>query len=457
MTTSYGKTAAISVLTPVGGFRKGWNLVQGCGMRHTLVYQFETELVAKAVESAWTEIDSDHDEVYITFGEIPGMWKNKNSRLRLSYGFNADGQYAFDKALICAFDTLSKTAISLLGQYSTHAEKDKLNISVLYNDEMRNKLMNAIKDQTMFHEDGVMGEYEWTERVENSDCHLTTRTPDCERNGGFSDIAGFDELKEKLQDEVIWPLNHKSLVTKYRITMPNGMLLYGPPGCGKSFFAKKFAEESGFNFMFVSPSEIGGIFIHESQKKLAELFEEATRKAPCIICFDEIDAMVPRRSSTPGIEYQNTEVNEFLVRMNNCGEKGIFVIGTTNAKELIDPAALRAGRLDYHVEIPLPCREQRVRLFETSMKGRPSLTIDWNRLAEASEGLTAADIAFIVNRSALASAKKGIEISTEILLKFTVEKVDEHTGNDIIEGTETEPVEGPFPVLSQPKKRTIMS
>ena len=130
-----------------------------------------------------------------------------------------------------------------------------------------------------------------------------------ERSGGVADVAGMEALQSRLMGEVVWPLTNRVKAARYRITPPNGMLLYGPPGCGKTFFAQKFAEETGFSFKVVHPADIGGVVIHQTQGKVAELFEEARNEAPCIICFDEIDAMVPRRTSTPGIEYQNTEVN----------------------------------------------------------------------------------------------------------------------------------------------------
>lgn len=143
--------------------------------------------------------------------------------------------------------------------------------------------------------------------------------------------------------------------------------------------------------------------------------EEARSQAPCIICFDEIDAMIPRRTTTPGMEYQNTEVNEFLVQMSSCGEGGVFVIGTTNNIDLIDPAALRSGRLDYHVEIPKPGLEQRKSLLKISLSDRPCGSIDIDLISEMTTGMTAADICLIVNKSAIHAAKANAEITTDFL------------------------------------------
>ena len=124
----------------------------------------------------------------------------------------------------------------------------------------------------------------------------------------------------------------------------------------------------------------------------------------------------PAGHRPPGLEYQNTEVNEFLAQMNNCGEKGIFIIGTTNNKDLIDPAVLRTGRLDYHVEIPKPDRIQRVELFRVCLQNRPMESdIDLESLAMSTDGFTASDIAFVVNKAALSAAKADLLISTDIV------------------------------------------
>lgn len=389
--TPYGNTMGIAALPAAGAFSSGWNLVGISGTEYTLVYQFETVLRAGDVENIWNRGVIDYS-VSMTFGEIDGMWRNKNNRLRLYCRFISQTQEGFNDALIMSFDILSKSVLSMWDNYVNRTNCERMPNQDRYSENKRIKFMEMVKGPD------------------------TILQPIAKVKGGFADVAGFDELKHRLSDEVIWPLKNKAKAAKYRITPPSGMLLYGPPGCGKTFFAQKFAEETGFSFKLILPSDIGGMIIHETQKKVAELFEEAQRKAPCIICFDEIDAMVPRRTSTPGLEYQNTEVNEFLAQMNNCGEKGIFIIGTTNNKDLIDPAALRTGRLDYHVEISKPDRIQRVELFRVCLQNRPMESdVDFESLAMSTDGFTASDIAFVVNKSALAAAKCNLLISTDIV------------------------------------------
>ena len=190
------------------------------------------------------------------------------------------------------------------------------------------------------------------------------------KGNGFKDIAGMDQLKQMLTQKVIFILKDKEKAERYRLLPPNGMLFYGPPGCGKSFFAEKFAEETGFNFMLVKASDLGSIYIHGSQCKIADLFKKAEESKPTVICFDEFDAFVPNRSNR-GAEHQAGEVNEFLSQLNNCAQRGIFVIATSNRPDMIDPAVLRTGRIDKMVYVPMPDKDARKEMFKLNLEGRP--------------------------------------------------------------------------------------
>ena len=447
--TPYGRTVAIAALPAAGAFSRGWNLVWSSDIEYTLVYHFESTLMAGDVEEFWRrgEIPAS---VGKTFGEIDGMWSNKKNRLRIFCRFTAQTQGDFNEALIRSFEMLSGAVLGIWELYAQEVGYMRIPNKDRYSEEKRAKFMEMVKgpdfmeDLPMFDEDG--------EALE-----LSFLPPVAEQRRGFAEVAGMNELKCKLADEVIWPLKNRANAAKYRITPPYGMLLYGPPGCGKTFFAEKLAEEAGFSFKMVVPSEIGGMIIHETQKKVAELFEEARRMAPCIICFDEIDAMVPRRTSTPGAEYQNTEVNEFLVQMNNCGDKGIFIIGTTNNRDLIDPAALRTGRLDYQVEIPFPDKLQREQLFRVCLYDRPvEADIDLGMMAETSGGLTASDIAFVVNRAALAAARKDTPIS-ESLLMSSIRSCDRCVSGQAVQSVDEPDKMGDFQTFRDPREKKILS
>lgn len=233
---------------------------------------------------------------------------------------------------------------------------------------------------------------------------------------GFSDIAGMKELKDMLSQKVIFVLKNKELAERYRLTPPNGMLLYGPPGCGKTFFAEKFAEETEFNFMMVKSSDLASIYIHGSQEKIGALFKKAEENAPAVLCFDEFDALVPNRSDIDN-QSMSGEVNEFLSQLNNCSKRGIFVIATSNRPDKIDPAVLRTGRIDKQVYVPLPDKEARKEMFKLHLQGRPydEGEVDAEKLADMSEGYVASDIAFIVNDAAMTAAFTGQDITQQLL------------------------------------------
>ena len=256
---------------------------------------------------------------------------------------------------------------------------------------------------------------------------------DIKRGGGngFKDIAGMKPLKEYLHQRVIFVIQNKEQAEKYRLTPPNGMLLYGPPGCGKTFVAEKFAEETGFNFILVKSSDVASSYLHGSQEKIAQLFKQAEKNAPIVICFDEFDALVPDRSS-PAANQTSSEVNEFLTQLNNCSKRGIFVIGTTNRPDKIDPAVLRTGRIDKLVYVPLPDREARKEMFVLHIEGRPyDCNIDFDRLSELTDGYIASDIAYVVNDAAMIAAYTNKEITQE-LLEETISHTHPSLSNDVL-------------------------
>ncbi len=232
---------------------------------------------------------------------------------------------------------------------------------------------------------------------------------------GFEAIAGMSELKEQLQLDVINALHNPEEYSKYGLTIPNGMLLYGPPGCGKTYFAKHFAEEVGFNFMLMPSSSLKSVYVNGTQENIAKMFEEAEKNAPTIIFIDEINELLPNRDSNAH-EMSKSAVNEMLAQMDRTGEKGIFVIGATNYPDQIDPAMLRAGRLDKKFYLSPPDFEARKALFEMYLKNRPlDFGIDYERLSTLTENYVSSDTKFLVDEAARAALRLKSRITMNIL------------------------------------------
>lgn len=264
------------------------------------------------------------------------------------------------------------------------------------------------KTDMWFTEDGKLikprTDFEGT--IEESDALPEEPMPEPPK--GFDCVVGMEELKQQLRDEVLWPMQHKELMEQYRLHPLNGMLLYGPPGCGKTYIAQKFAEETGMNFELVTAGSVTGYYLHQTGEKLKEMFDNARQKAPCILCIDEIDSLVPDRTRV-GLESGavdiNESVNEFLSQMNNCSKDGVFVIGSTNNPYALDGALLRTGRMDKIIYVGLPDGESRKALIEYYLKNRPQDEgIDTVELARLADGMNASDIEFMINSVAMKAA-----------------------------------------------------
>lgn len=244
---------------------------------------------------------------------------------------------------------------------------------------------------------------------------VATTTPIKKKGNGFQDVAGMEALKEELQTSVIDVIQDPEGAKQYGLDLPNGMLLYGPPGCGKTFIAEKFAVETGFNYIYVKSSDLASIYVHGSQEKIGKLFEEARNNAPTILCFDEFDALVPNRDRMNNAS-QAGEVNEFLSQLNNCGENRVFVIASTNKPDLIDPAVLRTGRIDKLIYIPVPDNEAREGMFKLYLKNRPiEEPIDYSSLADRTENFVASDIKALVDNAARKAWKEKSKITQPLM------------------------------------------
>lgn len=236
---------------------------------------------------------------------------------------------------------------------------------------------------------------------------------------GFDNIAGMTDLKNLLIAEVINPLRDPERFEKFKVSIPNGILLYGPPGCGKTFIVRKLAEELGYNFFEVKHSDLATPFIHGSVGNIGKAFETAKQNSPAILFFDEISGLVPNRQNLgDSSSHKEEEVNEFLIQLNDAADSNVLVVGATNYIDRIDPAVLRPGRMDKKIHVPPPDAEARKALFELGLSGRPHDSgIDFEYLSGLTEGYSSADIIEgIVETAARISANLDeAEIGQEIL------------------------------------------
>jgi len=225
----------------------------------------------------------------------------------------------------------------------------------------------------------------------------------------FSDVGGMDEVKRQLSETVGLLVAHGDLVKRYRIDW-NGVLLYGPPGVGKTFMAKAVAGEFGLNFIDVRVSDIISRFAGESSKQVAEVFAKAAKHRPCILFFDEFDSIAQRRDDTSWDTESTRVVNQLLRELESAREvPDLIVMAATNNKSTLDEAAIRPGRFDRHIAIPLPDDAARRCIFEAQLAGRPVVgDVRLDELVKRTEGMSAADIATIVNGAALDAMRKSI-------------------------------------------------
>ncbi len=257
--------------------------------------------------------------------------------------------------------------------------------------------------------------------VATKDGKTTQKEPEAKKTG-FEKVAGMKKLKQILNDEVIEPLKNPEFYAQYGLGAANGILLYGPPGCGKTFVAKALAEETGRYFVEISMGNIGSSYQNQTVQNLKDKFQEAIENAPSMVFLDEVEAIAPSREGLSGHQTEvNERVNELLTQLNNCADKGIFVICASNEPQKIDAAVKRSGRMDKRVLVDTPDDESRKEMFKMFLGDIDKKTkrFDYDLLSEKTESYISADIRAVVKnaaRMALKEKKQGVPVAMKHLL-----------------------------------------
>lgn len=226
-------------------------------------------------------------------------------------------------------------------------------------------------------------------------------------NVRWDDVGGLGKVKMQLREAVEAPLKHPDVFEEMGIRAPKGVLLFGPPGTGKTLLAKAVATESEANFISVRGPEIFNKYVGESEKAVREIFKKARQTAPCVLFFDEIDAIMTARGQRDDTGVSQRIVNQFLAEMDGMQAlQGVLVIGATNRADIVDPAVLRPGRFDSVVFVPPPDVEARKEIFAVHTKDMPlSKDVDLTKLAEMTEGYSGADIEGLCREAAMAAVR----------------------------------------------------
>ena len=255
---------------------------------------------------------------------------------------------------------------------------------------------------------------------------------------GWDDIGGLDDLKQELREAVEWPLKYPKLFEKAGIRPLNGILLFGPPGCGKTLLAKAIANESQSNFIAIKGPEIYSKWVGESERAVREIFRKARQAAPSIIYFDEIDAISSGRGNYEGTHTFASIVNQILVEMDGVeNRKGIVIIASTNRPDIVDPAFLRPGRFDRLIFVEAPDIDARLKILKVHTKDMPlDGDVSLNKIAQSTEGYSGADLENVCREAGMQAIREEMENIETIKYKhfeFALSKIKSTLPRSIIE------------------------
>jgi len=243
----------------------------------------------------------------------------------------------------------------------------------------------------------------------------------------WDDVGGLDSLKEELREAIEWPLKYEEAIEYANIQAPKGVLLYGPPGTGKTLIAKAVAKMTESNFISVKGPELLSKWVGESEKGVREIFRKARQAAPCIIFFDEVDSLVPKRGAgDSGSHVTENVVSQILTEIDGLEElNNVLIIGATNRLDIVDEALLRPGRFDRIIEVPKPDAKGREHILKIHTKKKPlDKEIDMKKIVEQTDGFSGADIAAVANQAAIAALKRYVDAKSKNIKDIKISQKD---------------------------------
>ncbi len=256
----------------------------------------------------------------------------------------------------------------------------------------------------------------------------------------YDELGGLKNEVQKIREMVELPMRHPELFEKIGVEAPKGVLLHGPPGTGKTLIAKALAKMTDSNFISIKGPELLSKWVGESEKGVREIFRKARQAAPCIIFFDEIDALVPRRSGSESSHVSENVVSQILTEIDGLEElHNVLIIGATNRLDIVDEALLRPGRFDRIIEVPKPDAKGREHIFKIHSKKKPLATdVNISKIVELTSGFSGAEIAAVANRSAVTALKRYVSGKSENVKDINITQQDILTAIDKIKPREKE-------------------